>query len=141
MHHAPLGCSSVSHVSACWLTGLGLGTPSKHLASTISWNAFKLLLLVCTTGAPPQITGSKCGPIRWGPALLTKIRNQDLVEITYIVNPLRPPPTLRSPPPPPPPLSLESQTTCQGYVLQKNAWKQCSIGGQQGYLFGRVGGV
>ena len=96
-------CTPVSHVSACWLTGLGLGTPSKHLARTISWNAFKLSLLVCTTGAPPQITGSKCGPIRWDPALLTKIRNQDLAEITYIVNPLRPPPTLRFPPPPPSP--------------------------------------
>ena len=31
-----LGCNLVSHVSACWLTGLGLGTPSKYLARTIS---------------------------------------------------------------------------------------------------------
>ena len=26
-----------------WLTGLGLGTPSRYLARTISWNACKLL--------------------------------------------------------------------------------------------------
>ena len=42
----PLGCNLVSHVSACWLTGLGLGTPSRYLARTISWNACKLLLLL-----------------------------------------------------------------------------------------------
>ena len=41
-----LGCNPVSHVSACWLTGLGLGTPSRYLARTISWNACKLLLLL-----------------------------------------------------------------------------------------------
>ena len=41
--HTPLGCNLVSHVSACWLTGLGLGTPSRYLARTISWNACKLL--------------------------------------------------------------------------------------------------
>ena len=38
--------SPVSHVSACWLTGLGLGTPSRYLARTISWNACELLLLL-----------------------------------------------------------------------------------------------
>ena len=32
----PAGCNPVSHVSACWLTGLGLGTPSRYLARTIS---------------------------------------------------------------------------------------------------------
>ena len=42
----PLGCNLVSHVSACWLTGLGLGTPSRYPARTISWNACKLLLLL-----------------------------------------------------------------------------------------------
>ena len=42
----PLGCNPVSHVSACWLTGLGLGTPSRYLARTISWNACELLLLL-----------------------------------------------------------------------------------------------
>ena len=40
----PLGCNPVSHVSACWLTGLGLGTSSRYLARTISWNACKLAL-------------------------------------------------------------------------------------------------
>ena len=30
----PFGCSPVPHVSACWLTGLGLGTPSRYLART-----------------------------------------------------------------------------------------------------------
>jgi len=39
------GCKLVSHVSACLLTGLGLGTPSRYLARTISWNACKLLSL------------------------------------------------------------------------------------------------
>ena len=42
----PLGCNLVSHVSACWLTGLGLGTPSRYLARTLSWNTCKLLLLL-----------------------------------------------------------------------------------------------
>ena len=41
----PLGCNPVSHVSACWLTGLGLGTPSRYMAKKISWNACKLLVL------------------------------------------------------------------------------------------------
>ena len=42
----PLGCSLVSHVSACWLTGLGLGTFSNYLARTISWNACKFLFII-----------------------------------------------------------------------------------------------
>ena len=41
-----IGYMLVSHVSACWLTGLRLGTPSRYLARTISWNACKLLLLL-----------------------------------------------------------------------------------------------
>ena len=41
----PLGCNPVSHVSAFWLTGLGLGTPSRYLARIICWNACKLLWL------------------------------------------------------------------------------------------------
>ena len=45
----PLGCNLVSHVSTCWLTGLGLGTPSRYLARMISWNALLLLLLLLTT--------------------------------------------------------------------------------------------
>ena len=39
----PLGCNLVSLVSACRLTGLGLGTPSRYPARTISWNACKVL--------------------------------------------------------------------------------------------------
>ena len=39
-----LGCNPVSHVSACWLTGLGLSTPCRYLARMLSWNACKLLL-------------------------------------------------------------------------------------------------
>ena len=41
-----LGCNSVSHVSACWLTGLGLSTLSRYLARTINWNACKIPLLI-----------------------------------------------------------------------------------------------
>ena len=32
----PLGCNLVSHVSACWLTGLGLSTPSRYLARLLA---------------------------------------------------------------------------------------------------------
>ena len=59
----PLGCNLVSHVSACWLTGLGLGTPSRYLARTISWNACKLLLLLLQLAAAFWYTrsGEKLG--------------------------------------------------------------------------------
>ena len=43
--HTPW-CNPVSHVSACWLTGLGLGTPSRYLARIISWNACKILSII-----------------------------------------------------------------------------------------------
>ena len=42
----PIECNLVSHVSACWLTGLGLGTPSRYPARTISWNACKFTIVI-----------------------------------------------------------------------------------------------
>ena len=44
--NVPLECTLVSHVSTCWLTGLGVGTLSGYLARTISWTACELLLLL-----------------------------------------------------------------------------------------------
>ena len=44
----PLGaiqCLMLANYSACWLTGLGLGTPSRYMVKKISWNACKLLVL------------------------------------------------------------------------------------------------
>ena len=43
---APLGCNPVSHVTACWLTGPGSGTPNRYLARTLSWNACKFLIII-----------------------------------------------------------------------------------------------
>ena len=66
----PHGCNPVSHVSACWLTGLGLGTPSRDLARTSSWNACKLvlsLIAVCDCGHLTRRTAlcSKCRYHHW----------------------------------------------------------------------------
>ena len=51
----PLGCNPVSHVGARWLTGLG--TPSRYLARTNSWNTCKLLLLLLLSQSQSAVAG------------------------------------------------------------------------------------
>jgi len=46
----------VSHVSACWLTGLGFRhTPTRYLAGMISWNACKLLVILWWCSCPMEL--------------------------------------------------------------------------------------
>ena len=59
----PLGCNLVSHVSVCWLAGLG--KPSRYLAKTISWNACKLsyyifIFIIKWCAHPPLWTPIRC---------------------------------------------------------------------------------
>ena len=44
----------MSDVSACWLTGLGIGTPSRYLARTISCNACRLSLSLMQLASQPK---------------------------------------------------------------------------------------